>query len=43
MNYLSRICEFLAKFPKAAAAFDLVFSSESFNSPTNVGIEILRP
>lgn len=35
---LSKICEFLAKLPKAAAAFDLVFSSESFIKLVRIGM-----
>jgi len=37
-NYLSNIAEFLAKFPRAAAAFDRVFYSESFSKLTSIGI-----
>lgn len=39
---LSKIWEFRAKFPKAAAAFDLVFYSESFIKLIKIGIVGLK-
>jgi hypothetical protein len=42
MNYLSKISEFRAKFPKAATAFDLVFYYPSFIKETSNEIEGLR-
>ena len=38
INSLSKALEFLAKFPRAAAAFERVFYSLSFSNATNIGI-----